>query len=336
MKFFSFYLSLICLFFFSCQSKTEDVKREKVTFQTITDSIFTRMPGRLIKVDDYLVWEDPFASDKFIHVIDIHQNKEIGIMGKKGQGPEEFNTPSISSSFIKNNIFVYDLNSPHQAYFSIDSLKENKNPYRKYENNELNKIMDIINFSENGFIISQPSEEKRFKLISNDKSIEFGDPFIGNKIDNSYDIYQGAMGINEKKHKFVFASLRLPYLEIYDIKDHEPSLVYASELPKNSYHIVGTSVKPNTQKKGAWDLTLLKDYIAIIQRDYEIDKTDESTVGMDSYKLPKTVFLYDYEGKLKRIIDLGIPLIRIAGDTESNTLYAIGVDPEFVLIKSEL
>ena len=336
MKFFSFYLSLICLFFFSCQSKTEDVKREKVTSQTITDSIFTRMPGRLIKVDNYLVWEDPFAADKFIHVIDIHQNKEIGTMGKIGQGPEEFNTPSISSSFIKNNVFVFDLNSPHQAYFSIDSLKENKNPYRKYENNELNKIMDIINFSENGFIISQPSEEKRFKLISNDKSIEFGDPFIDNKIDNSFDIYQGAMGINEKKHKFVFASLRLPYLEIYDIKDHEPSLVYASELPKNSYHIVGTSVKPNTQKKGAWDLTLLKDYIAIIQRDYEIDKTDESTVGMDSYKLPKTVFLYDYEGKLKRIIDLGIPLIRIAGDTESNTLYAIGVDPEFVLIKSEL
>jgi hypothetical protein len=336
MKFFSFYLSLICLFFFSCQSKTEDVKREKVTFQTITDSIFTRMPGRLIKVDDYLVWEDPFASDKFIHVIDIHQNKKIGIMGKKGQGPEEFNTPSISSSFIKNNIFVYDLNSPHQAYFSIDSLKENKNPYRKYENNKLGKIMHTINFSENGFIISQPAEEKRFKLISNDKSIEFGDPFIDNKIDNSFDIYQGAMGINEKKHKFVFASLRLPYLEIYDIKDHEPSLVYTSELPKNTYNIEGTTLKPNTQKKGARDLTLLKDYIAIIQRDYEIDKTDESTVGMNFDKLPKTVFLYDYEGKLERIVDLGIPLIRIAGDTESNTLYAIGVDPEFVLIKSEL
>lgn len=80
----------------------------------------------------------------------------------------------------------------------------------------------------------------------------------------------------------------------------------------------------------------MKDYIAIIQRDYEIDKTDESTVGMNFDKLPKTVFLYDYEGKLKRIIDLGIPLIRIAGDTESNTLFAIGVDPELVLIKSEL
>ena len=56
------------------------------------------------------------------------------------------------------------------------------------------------------------------------------------------------MGINEKNINCI-CSLRLPYLEIYDIKDHEPSLVYTSELPKNTYNIEGTYIKTQYTKK---------------------------------------------------------------------------------------
>ena len=54
---------------------------------------------------------------------------------------------------------------------------------------------------------------------------------------------------------------------------------------------------------------------------------------MNFEKLPKTVFLYDYHGNFIKIIDVGIPLLRIAGDIHNNELYAIGLDGEFIMIK---
>lgn len=52
--------------------------------------------------------------------------------------------------------------------------------------------------------------------------------------------------------------------------------------------------------------------------------------------MPSYCFLYDYDGNLVKIVDLGIPVMRIASEEQSNTLYAIGVNPDFVLVKYEL
>ncbi|WP_436414976.1 BF3164 family lipoprotein [Petrimonas sp.] len=330
------HIILLCFLLISCRSEKKDVLRETVEYKVITDSIFTRMPGTMIKTDDYLVWQDPFAIDGFAHIIDIKKDKEIAAIGVIGQGPDEFNTPSICTSSSKNSIFVYDMNTSHQAYYFIDSLKENKNPYYKYTDNPQNSITGIINIAENKFIISQPSKDKRFKIINNENITEFGNPLISMQLDNSYDVYQGAISYNYKRQKFVFTSLRLPYIEIYDIKNNIPTLVYKSDLGKESYSIEGKTLKPYSHRKGARDLTLLKDFIVVIQRDYDIDNIDESTVGMDFNKLPKTVFLYDYNGGLKKIVDVGIPIFRIAGNVKDNILYAIGVNPDFVIVKCEL
>lgn len=53
-------------------------------------------------------------------------------------------------------------------------------------------------------------------------------------------------------------------------------------------------------------------------------------------KCPHTVFLYDYDGNLVKIVDLGIPVMRIAADCQDNVLYAIGADPDYILVKYEL
>ena len=79
-----------------------------------------------------------------------------------------------------------------------------------------------------------------------------------------------------------------------------------------------------------------KDYIIALQRDYTVDDMDERKVGRDVSKCPRTVFLYDYDGNLRKIVDLGIPVMRIAADHRSNVLYAIGADPEYLLVKFEL
>ena len=41
-----------------------------------------------------------------------------------------------------------------------------------------------------------------------------------------------------------------------------------------------------------------------------------------------TIFLaclYDYGSRLVKVVDLGMPVVRIASDRRSNTLYAIGL-----------
>ena len=49
-----------------------------------------------------------------------------------------------------------------------------------------------------------------------------------------------------------------------------------------------------------------------------------------------TIFLaclYDYGSRLVKVIDLGMPVVRIASDRRSNTLYAIGLPKrDFILL----
>jgi hypothetical protein len=327
---------LLLLLFCSCHSKTTDVIREKIAFEIVTDSIYSRMPGHLIKTKDYLVWENPFTNDKFLHVHDIKSGREVGKMGEIGQGPGEFIILSIDQTYLKNSVLVYDLNTPHQALFNVDSLVENKNPYTRLRNNEFTMATCIKNIGEDKFIVYQPTEEKRYRIISNENSIAFGEPFIRANIDNPYAIFQGPIAYNERRNKLVFASFGLSYMEIYSIENDTPTLIYQRDIPRKSYRIEGRQLRENPKRKGAMDMAALKDYIVTIQRDYDVDNRDESTVGMDFTKLPTTVFLYDYEGNLQRIVDVGIPIFRIAGDAESNTFFATGLDVEFVIIKCEL
>jgi hypothetical protein len=100
----------------------------------------------------------------------------------------------------------------------------------------------------------------------------------------------------------------------------------------------GGKFQPDRTKNGVSDLTLSKDYIVCKQRDYEKDDMDESTVGMDVSKLPHTVFLYSYKNlKLEGIVDLGLPVLRIACSEDNNTLYAVvSQDGQFKVARYEL
>lgn len=320
----------------ACKTKTQkEVERISVISELISDSLYTRMPGKLFKVGKYAIWEDPFGTDGFMHIIDTETKEEIATMGKKGQGPNEFNTPLIGKGG-DNTMYVFDLNSKKQALFSLHNLMSKKDYYIPLPDATDERVTYKMQLDDKSIVSVNPTKSFLFKIEKNASVIEFGEPFTNKDIDNPYDIYQGAIDFNKNKNRFVYTSYAFPYIEIYDMKESKPSLVFASEIPSDAYSIEGKKLRPNAQKNGALGLALLKDYIITIQRDYEVDKTDESTVDMDFEKLPTTLFLYNYKGELKKIVDIGVPIFRIAGDIESNELYAIGVDPEFVLMRCEL
>lgn len=330
------FISIYTILVVSCHNKDGNIERIDINTEIVSDSIYSRMPGTLLKIDNYLVWQDSYNSEYFMHIIDLDEKTEIGIMGKIGQGPGEFNTPVISST-VNKNIFVFDLNSNHQAFYSIDSLNSNRNPYIQYRENDQKNITKKIRIGEDQFITLQPSEYMRFKLISENDFLEFGPPFIkGEDFENKYSINQGAIKFHPKRNKLVFASYRFPYIEIYDIIERDISLLFSNSIPKELYTRTGAKIKTNPSRSGCLDMTLTKDYIVTIQRDYQIDNTDESTVGMDFEKVPQTLFLYNYDGNIRKIVNLGIPVFKVAGDTKSNTIYAVGSDPEFLIVKCEL
>ena len=66
-----------------------------------------------------------------------------------------------------------------------------------------------------------------------------------------------------------------------------------------------------------------------------IFKSIKQTGGIrDLSKVPNTIFVYDYNFNLKKIINMSMPILRIAAKGDSNTLYAIGIDLE-TTIRSE-
>lgn len=105
---------------------------------------------------------------------------------------------------------------------------------------------------------------------------------------------------------------------------------------EKNYTIADDKIIFDRKIVGAYDVCMSKDYIITLERDREKEPVDESTVGRNISKCPHTLFLYDYDGNLLKIVDIGMPAIRIVANRKSNTLYAIGVDPDYVLAKYEL
>ena len=75
-----FFLYLLCLLTLTaCKSGTTKIERLILSpSSSIQDSLFTQIPGSLILCNNYLVWEDPFNPNYFLHVIDINAKKENG------------------------------------------------------------------------------------------------------------------------------------------------------------------------------------------------------------------------------------------------------------------
>ena len=83
---------------------------------------------------------------------------------------------------------------------------------------------------------------------------------------------------------------------------------------------------------------LTKDYIIALQQDEDTElPRPEDTNGISDFsKFPNTILVYDYEFNLQKIINMSMPILRIAGNSDSNTLYAVGIDLDFCILTYEI
>jgi len=321
-----FYLIGISVFF-SCGNHTEVVERSEKEYKVITDSIESVMPGQLFVNADYILWTNPFTTEKNVHILDKKMGNEILKIVNTGKGPEEFITPSVG--YVQDNkVFVFDLNSDKAAYYQLSAEGSSDVEFIKRDRQGETRYLEV---SQGQLLSFNPLLEKPFKFNN-----EFwGKLPFDQSIKNNGSVSQGNILYNSDRQYLIYSTMSFSYLSIYQIKDGKINFI--SEKKKEfDYDIVDGEMKLNRKRKGASEMALTSDYIVTLERDYVTDDMDESTVGRDFTKLPHTVFLYDYDLNLKKILNLGMPILRIAADPKENYLYAIGINPDFMIIKCDL
>lgn len=330
-----FVIGVLSLSSCSNTERTTQVERIKIKeIVTVNDELESIMPGQLLLSEDYILWTDPFNTEENLHILNYEDGQKVGSMIKVGGAPEEFITPNITL-YPNNSLFVYDYNNNKQFFLSIDSAVQEKNQILEKQTKELKNTTRILFIDEETSISLDPSEKHPFSLKNMNQTFTFGVPPIKEEIHNGYDYFQGDIKYNPTNECLVYTTARFPYLAIYKKKGSKFKL-FKEALFSNDYEIHKGNFRYNGEARGAIEMALTSDYIVTLERDRQFDTTDESTTGRDFSKLPHTVFLYDYNLQLLKIVDMGMPVLRLAANPENNELYAIGVNPDFVLVKCQL
>lgn len=325
------YFLIFVSFLFGCESK--NTQYERISYTLLDDDIMTTMPGSLIVAGDYLVWTDPFARDYFVHVHDKETGRKIGVMGKVGEGPQEFITGGINQIAVDNRFFAADANGKTKGFLSLDSLILNKETFVPLSDSEQLSRPAMTELAKDLFVgITEDGDKDYFEANIQGQNSTFG----VYPVSEVKQHVGGNMAYNPEKKSLAYASFYFPYLSLYQETGNTFKLVWERKSNGSEYEVADDQIIFDHTVGGIFEVCMSKDYIIALERDRKRDPMDESTVGRDVSKCPHTVFLYDYDGNLIKIVDLGIPTMRIAADCQDNVLYAIGADPDYVLVKYEL
>lgn len=322
---FSFFPFLIC-----CKQKAHQPETILVDHQVLNEALISFFPGSLHTDGKHLIWVNPFASNLFAHIHSAQNGNEIARIGEIGVGPEEFLSPTIG--YVSNdNIFVWDLNSDKEALIPIVPTIKGESKINLLPKLNKGEITGLTFINDSVRVAIHPTDSTLFRMITPSDQYNFGTPPIDMKINNYFDTYQGLISYNHNRQLLVFSFFNIPYTAIYKL--HNTTFKLIKEI--NQIHEMKIAQKElivDRTKNWVRELTLTKDYIVCVQRDYEIDNMDESKVGRDFSKLPKTLFLYDYNGNHTKTLQTTNPIIRIASTINSNTIYAIIIDDEYQLV----
>lgn len=323
--------------FCSCSEKNTEIQRiSNQAYEVVSDSIYTRMPGTILYQNGLVYWEDPTSFENFVHVVDVKKKSEVVAFANMGEGPNDFSIANISLS-PDGGLFINDSNKPLESLYKVDGVSVVSSS-RKY--NHDSRATSLLHLDGNKILYLCPSDEKLFCVNKGgDSEQAFGERPIKDEISNAYNIFQGKMAYHVTKNMLVYSSFKLPYLSVYKLSgDGDWSQV--KELKgKWNYTISEGKLRFATDSpKGAMELALTDDYIVLLQRDAEVEGSlsSQEMKGRNVASLPHSLFVYDYDLNLKKIINMPFPMLRLCGDDQTNMVYAMSVNPEYELICFDL
>lgn len=329
MKYF-FTALIIFLALVSCNNNLNPkIIREASSFEVLNDEIVTNFPGGLYLLENNIVWFDPFPIDHFLHILNKNDGRELYSFGNIGQGPNEYVSPMIDDIIWNDYLYIYDVNGNTKGYFSVDDSLRKMNsfiPLTQEDSLIRSKGYNIRLDSDIYIGLNTNKEENAYKLNVKGEDKSFGNYILPNEKKHFSAIYL----YNSSKKLLIIGSIPVRYFSCYKMIDDNFELVWENRDEYN-FKKQNSNINFDTSKIGIYGMAITRDFIVTIQRDYENDRTNEAEVLRDVNKIPKTLFIYDYNGKLQKIIDYQVPIGRICGNEKTNDLYAIFVAPDFKL-----
>ena len=332
-------LLLVIATMLACKTGKNNVERISLIPEILHEGLYTMLPGEMLLCDNYLVWQDGFATDTFMHVVDLRTNQEVGTMGKIGRGAEEFITPNLLGSFGKY-IVVADDNLPKCALYSIDSLLEHKNPYIPKPNFPFRGISYATVVDSATIIAVLFDTSTPFRIVRNQQVVgEFGQFPIQDSISNRFNVLQGSVEYNHQRGIMLYAPNFFPYIALYK-KNEENSYTL---LKETNYPIHYTIEKKQAELLHEYNgsfrsPTFTKDYIVFLKQDEDnpLPKQKPTSGIRDLSGVPHTVYIFDYDLNLLKIADLNMPVLNITANPGNNTLYIIGLKDSYCIAKCEI
>jgi hypothetical protein len=317
----------------SCKEvKTKEaVERYSMTLtDIICDDLETMLPGEMYVSGQYLLWTDPFNKEAFVHIVDTKTREEAGTMVQTGEGPEEFVGPHIEV-LDGDQVLAYDLFANRCAVLSIESCIAGENPVVRKQPVDIKELTAIVSLGENQLVAFIPGAKEPFVMIEQKQS--FGkQPF---EISDGYNHFQGIVKYNPANGYLLYSTFEIPYTALYKRDDTSFSLE-KEELRTNGCSVENDKLIYKGNLRGPMGVTLTSDYIVTIDTDPQAEPIDYYKIGRDYTKLPTTICLYDYDLQLRKVINFGMPVVRITSTPQNNVLFVLGVNPDFMIYQVEL
>ena len=88
-------------------------------YETVVDTIISRMPGSIFYQDGLVYWHDALSSTNFIRVVNVFDGQELCSFGNVGSGPEEFTNPLLSL-YPDGGFYLNDGNKSIENLYHLD------------------------------------------------------------------------------------------------------------------------------------------------------------------------------------------------------------------------
>lgn len=304
--------------------KIEYLKPQVVTFY---DSVYTSFPGKLLVTNDYVSWTEPKSAVNFLHIVNRCNAKKVTAVGNIGGGPYDFTAPFVEKG-LGNEIVIYDLIRKKKASIQIDSL----NRGIKYEGTAVTKEpLRFCKLSEDKEMVFSASASSPFGIIDGMHIYYSGkfpieNPEISER--SKYNRFQGVTAYNPVNEILLYSTYSFRYMALYKREDVRWRLVKETKVP--NYTIKNGSIRFEKKENGVSEVAMTKNYI--VTAEYRDKDVTEKDLGQDQYVLPEVLCLYDYNLHLRKVLEIGKPIMRIGGNPDSDTIFAIIENPEYEIV----
>lgn len=322
--------SVVVSILMSCDSS--HVERTQLTSKTVVDDLFTNFPGTMCVYGKYLIILNPFMKNGIINIYDRVKGEELLVFGTLGQGPQEFTSPLLGNLYT-NQLVVFDLNLGKKTVIHVDSLFNLSHNPIHLTDILVSNIHRIIKIDSNLYVTTSFFDELPPFKVHNETSII--STFGKNPIPQKSNFPQGGLTeYHPSKRLFFYFSSQNPYIACYQrIEDDFFELKWENQFIKPRFSISNNTIQwDKEQYSGISEIAFSKKYIVCLRNELKLSEIQ----GRETSTAPRCLYLFDYEGHLKKIVDLPSPSVRVASEIDSDTVYVISVEPHYSIVEYDL